>query len=97
MAEEKKTPEEQLREATWAWVQRAVLTAVLIGAGFVMARFYYGDAPKMEQEIKEQKDTIVDLKNQRETLSTRIAREQRDKEVCQRDLRELKKECEGDE
>ena len=41
MAEEKKTPEEQLREATWAWVQRAVLTAVLIGSGFVMARFYY--------------------------------------------------------
>ncbi len=97
MAEQKITPEEQLREAIWAWVQRAVLAAVLIGSGIVIARFYYGDAPKLEQEIKEQKDTIVDLKNQRETLSTRIAREHRDKEVCQRDLRELKKECEGDE
>lgn len=96
MAQEEKSAEDQLRDATWAWVQRLVLTAVLIGAGFVAARFYYGDAPALEQTNKELKDTIVDLKNQRETLSTKIAREQRDKEVCQRDLRELKKECEAE-
>ena len=46
-------------------------------------------AAPTEQELEDQ---IVDLKNQRETLNTRIAREQRDKEVCQRDIRELRKE-----
>jgi len=95
MAQEQKSAEDQLRDATWMWVQRVVMAAVLIGAGYVGGWFAYGDAVELRQTNKEQQDTIVDLKNQRETLSTRIAREQRDKEVCQRDLRELKKTAEG--
>ncbi len=94
MAQDEKSAEDQLRDATWMWVQRTVVAAVLIGAGFVGAWFQYGDAVDLRHENKVLQDTIVDLKNQRETLSTRIAREQRDKEVCQRDLRDLKKECE---
>ncbi len=94
MAQDEKSAEDQLRDATWMWVQRTVVAAVLIGAGFVGAWFQYGDAVDLRQANKVLQDTIVDLKNQRETLSTRIAREQRDKEVCQRDLRDLKKECE---
>ncbi len=94
MAQEEKTPEEQLRDAVWTTVQRIVIAAVLFGAGFFAAWYNYGDAVELRQTKKELEDTIVDLKNQRETLSTRIAREQRDKEVCQRDLRELKKEIE---
>lgn len=93
MTQEEKSAEEQLHDATWMWVQRAVLAAVLIGAGMVGGWFRWGDAAELRQTNKELQDTIVDLKNQRETLSTKIAREQRDKEVCQRDLRELKKEC----
>ncbi len=92
MAQEEKTPEEALRDAVWTWVQRVVLAAVLFGCGWVAAFFTYGDAPELRQLNKELEDQIVDLKNQRETLNTRIAREQRDKEVCQRDLRELRKE-----
>ncbi|TFH24624.1 MAG: hypothetical protein E4H03_03150 [Myxococcales bacterium] len=92
MAQDDKSAEEQLHDATWMWVQRTVVAAVLIGTGFVGAWFQYGDAVDLRQENKELQDTIVDLKNQRETLSTRIAREQSDKEVCQRDLRELEKE-----
>ena len=94
MAQDDKSAEEQLHDATWMWVQRAVVAAVLIGTGFVAAWFQYGDAIDLRQDNKVLQDTIVDLKNQRETLSTRIAREQRATEVCQRDLRDLKKECE---
>ena len=95
MADEAKTAEEQLRDAVWTWVQRIVLTVVIFGAGFFAAWFNYGDAVDLRQEKRELQDTIVDLKNQRETLSTRIAREARDKEVCRRDLRELKEEMKG--
>jgi hypothetical protein len=90
MAQEEKAVEEQLREAIWSGVQRVVVAAVLFGSGFFAAWYSYGDAPQLRQTKKELEDTIVDLKNQRETLSTKIAREARDKEVCMRDLKELK-------
>jgi hypothetical protein len=53
--------------------------------------FQWGDAAALRLEKKQFEDQIVDLKNQRETLSTRIAREQRDKEVCRKELAEVKK------
>jgi len=93
--EEKKSAEDQLREAVWTWVQRVVVALVLFGAGFFAGYYNYGDAIELRQEVKELNDNIVDLKNQRETLSTKIARETRDKEVCQRDMREMKKELDA--
>ena len=90
MADNDKSAEDQLQDALWTWVQRFVLAAVLFGAGLFSGYFRWGDAVEMRQNNRELQDVIVDLKNQRETLSTRISREQRDKEVCQRDLRALK-------
>ena len=94
MAVEEKTAQEELKEAVWTWVQRLVVAAVLFGGGVVAAYFAWGDAATLRQENKELQDTIVDLKNQRETLNTRIAREARDKEVCQRDFRKFRAEQE---
>jgi uncharacterized protein YlxW (UPF0749 family) len=91
MAEEK-TAEEELKEAVWSWVQKAVVALTLFGSGIVAAYFAWGDAAELRQHNKELQDQIVDLKNQRETLNTRIARETRDKEVCNRDLQDLKKQ-----
>jgi seryl-tRNA synthetase len=90
-----KSAEEQLREAVWVWVQRLVVALVLMGAGYFAAWYSYGDAVELRQTKKELEDTIVDLKNQRETLSTKIARESRDKEVCRRDMKKLKEEMDG--
>ena len=92
MAQEEKTAEDQLRDAVWTWVQRFVLAGVVFGAGFFAGYYNYGDAIDLRMKTKVQQDTIVDLKNQRETLSTKIAREARDKEVCRRDLKKLKAE-----
>ncbi len=91
MTEENKSAEEQLNEAVWTWAGRIVITLVLIGAGFFIGYMTYGDAPQVRAELAEAKDEIVNLKNERETLSTRIAREARDKELCEKELRELKK------
>ena len=95
MAEEEKTAEEELKEAVWTWVQKAVVALVLFGSGIVAAYFAWGDAADLRQTTKELQDQIVDLKNQRETLNTRIAREARDKEVCNRDLADVKKQLQA--
>ncbi|RMD80987.1 MAG: hypothetical protein D6815_12910 [Candidatus Dadabacteria bacterium] len=93
MADTEKSAEEQLHDAVWTWVQRLVIALVLFGAGLFAGYYQWGDAIELRKQNKELQDRIVDLKNERETLSTQIARERRDKEVCQRDLRELKKTC----
>lgn len=90
MADSNRTAEDQLHDALWTWIQRFVLAMVLFGAGLFSGYFRWGDAVEMRQNNRELQDVIVDLKNQRETLSTRISRERRDKEVCQKELRALK-------
>ena len=94
MAEEV-TAQQELTNALWAWTQRTVVALVLFGGGILAAYFAWGDAADLRQHNKELQDQIVDLKNQRETLNTRIAREARDKEVCNRDLAEAKKAAGG--
>jgi hypothetical protein len=91
MADLEKSAPEQLKENLWMGAQRLVVTAVLFGAGVFAGYFQWGDAAALRLETKQLQDQIVDLKNQRETLSTRIAREQRDKEVCRKELDEVKK------
>ena len=91
MSEPEKSAADELKEAVWEWTQRVVVALVLFGGGILAAWFMWGDAAQLRQTNKELQDQVVDLKNQRETLNTRIAREARDKEVCIRDLREAKK------
>jgi hypothetical protein len=87
MAEKDKSAEQQLSDAMWTWVGRLVMAAALVGAGFFGGYYQYGDAVELRQGNKELQDQIVDLKNQRETLSTQIARFRRDLEVCRKDLK----------
>jgi len=91
MTEPEKSAAEELKDAVWEWTQRVVVALVLFGGGILAAWFMWGDAARLRQTNKELQDQVVDLKNQRETLNTRIAREARDKEVCIRDLRQAKK------
>ena len=91
MAEVEVSAQEELKNAVWVWTQRLVVALVLFGGGVLAAYFAWGDAGELRQHNKELQDQIVDLKNQRETLNTRIAREARDKEVCNRDLADAKK------
>ncbi len=90
MAEEEKSAEAQLSDATWQWATRIAIAAALVGSGYFGAYLSYGDAPELRQQIKESEDRIVFLENQRETTNTRLAKENRDREVCQRDLKECR-------
>lgn len=90
MAEKKENTEAaaELRDATWQWAGRFVMMLVLMGAGYFGAYMQFGDAVNLRTENKQLNDTIVDLKNQRETNNTKMARETRDREVCGKKLKE---------
>lgn len=90
MADEENAQEE-LNEAAWQWAGRIVVAAALIGGGFFGGYMMWGDAPELAEQVNKQKDEVVRLKNARETANTKFARVTRDKEVCERELREEKK------
>lgn len=91
MAEELKSPQEELKEKAWQAASRIVIMAVLIGAGYLIAYLQYGDAASLRKQVKQQQDRVVDLENERETISTRLAKESRDKEMCAKELAAAKK------
>ncbi len=90
MSEHERTAEEQLNDAVWTWAGRIAIAAALIGAGWFGAYTQYGDATELRILAKTHEDRIVELENQRETISTRLAKETRDREVCQKELKALK-------
>ncbi len=91
MAEELKSPQEELKEKAWQAANRTVIMAVLVGAGYLIAYLQYGDAALLRKQVKQQQDRVVDLENERETISTRLAKESRDKELCVKELTAVKK------
>jgi len=82
-----KTPQEELREKTWQAATRLVIAITLLGSGYVVGYLQYGDAVELRQQVKQKKDRIVDLENERETMSTKMAKISRDLEVCQKALK----------
>lgn len=90
MSADDKTPQEELKEKTWQAATTIFIYACLFGAGFFVGYLMYGDAVELRDKTKQQQDRIVDLENERETMSTRMAKETRDKEVCEKELKAAK-------
>ena len=84
MSDLDKTPQEELREKTWQAATRLVIAATLFGAGYLASYLLYSDAVTLRSQVKQKQDRIVDLENDRETMSTRMAKCTRDKEVCEK-------------
>jgi cell division protein FtsB len=82
MTDLSKTPQEELREKTWQAATRLAIALTLFGGGYVVGYLMYGDAVELRSTVKQKQDRIVDLENERETLSTKMAKLQRDKELC---------------
>jgi TolA-binding protein len=84
MADRDKTPQEELREKTWQAATRLAIALTLFGGGYLVGYLQYSDAIQLRSQVKQKQDRIVDLENDRETMSTRLAKVQRDLEVCQK-------------
>lgn len=90
MTDLSKTPQEELKEKTWQAATRLAIALTLFGGGYTVGYLQYGDAVELRQTVKQKQDRIVDLENDRETMSTRMAKVGRDKEVCEKELKGLK-------
>ena len=80
-----KTPQEELREKSWQAATRLVIAATLFGSGLLTGYLMWGDAAALRAQVKQKQDRIVDLENDRETTSTRMAKVTRDKEICEKE------------
>lgn len=87
MTDLSKTPQEELKEKTWQAATRLVIAATLFGGGYLAAYLQYSDAIELRETVKQKQDRIVDLENDRETTSTRLAKVTRDKEQCEKALK----------
>lgn len=90
MSDLDKTPQEELREKTWQAATRLAIALTLFGGGYLVGYLQYSDAIQLRSQVKQKQDRIVDLENDRETMSTRMAKVTRDKEVCEKDLKAAK-------
>lgn len=84
MTDLSKTPQEELKEKTWQAATRLAIAITLFGSGYVVGYLQYGDAIELRSQVKQKQDRIVDLENERETMSTKMAKVTRDKEVCEK-------------
>lgn len=93
MTDLSKTPQEELKEKIWQGATRLAIAATLFGGGYTVGYLQYGDAVELRQTVKQKQDRIVDLENNRETLSTRLAKVGRDKEVCEKELKAIEEKA----
>ena len=84
MTDLSKTPQEELKEKTWQAATRIAVALTLLGSGYTVGYLQYGDAVELRATVKQKQDRIVDLENDRETMSTKLAKVTRDKEVCEK-------------
>jgi hypothetical protein len=87
MTDLSKTPQEELREKAWQAATRVVIAATLFGSGYTVGYLQYGDAVELRATVKQKQDRIVDLENDRETMSTKMAKVTRDKEICEKNAK----------
>jgi len=84
MTDLSKTPQEELKEKTWQAATRIAIALTLFGSGYTVGYLQYGDAVELRSTVKQKQDRIVDLENDRETMSTKLAKVTRDMEVCKK-------------
>lgn len=93
MTDLSKTPQEELKEKIWQGATRLAIALALFGGGYTVGYLQYGDAVELRSTVKQKQDRIVDLENNRETLSTRLAKVGRDKEVCEKELKAIEEKA----
>jgi len=83
-SDEEKTPQQLVMEAIWTYTGWAVVILACIGAGVFIGHVRWGDAPALRKKAQEYEKQVLTLKNERETLNTRIAKLTQERDACQK-------------
>jgi hypothetical protein len=83
-SDEEKTPQQLVMEAIWTYAGWALVILACIGAGVFIGHVRWGDAPALRKKAQEYEKQVLTLKNERETLNTRIAKLTQERDSCQK-------------
>ncbi len=77
---------EEVKDVVWTYAGWVVIILICIGAGVFLGYTMWGNASVLKAELAQTTEMVNTLKNERETLRTQLAVNQRDKETCQKQL-----------
>jgi len=82
--DEEKSPQQLVMEAIWTYTGWAIVILACIGAGVFIGHVRWGDATRLRSKVQEYEKQVLTLKNERETLNTRIAKLTQERDSCQK-------------
>ena len=82
--EEEKSPQQLVMEAIWTYAGWAIVIFACIGAGVFIGHVRWGDATALRGKVEQYEKQVLTLKNERETLNTRIAKATQERDACQK-------------
>jgi predicted negative regulator of RcsB-dependent stress response len=82
--DEEKTPQQLVMEAIWTYAGWTIVILACIGAGVFIGHVKWGDADALRQKVEQYEKQVLTLKNERETLNTRIAKLTQERDSCQK-------------
>jgi predicted negative regulator of RcsB-dependent stress response len=82
--DEEKSPQQLVVETIWTYTGYAVVILVCIGAGVFIGHVKWGDAAALRVKVTQYEKQVLTLKNERETLNTRIAKLTQERDACQK-------------
>ena len=83
-ADEEKTPQQLVIETIWTYAGWAIVIFACIGAGVFIGHLKWGDADALRVKVDQYEKQVLTLKNERETLNTRIAKLTQERDSCQK-------------
>jgi hypothetical protein len=82
--EEEKSPQQFLLETIWTYTGWAVVLIACFGFGMFAGYVRWGDAPGLRLKVDQFEKQVMSLKNERETLNSRIAKATQERDACQK-------------
>jgi hypothetical protein len=82
--EEEKSPQQLVVETIWTYTGWTVVILACIGAGVFIGHVKWGDAAALRSKVEQYEKQVLTLKNERETLNTRIAKLTQERDTCQK-------------
>jgi len=83
-SDEEKSPQQLVVETIWTYTGWAVVIFACIGAGVFIGHVKWGDADILRGKVEQFEKQVLTLKNERETLNTRIAKLTQERDACQK-------------
>jgi hypothetical protein len=81
---------EEVKEVIWTYAGWVVVLLVCVGAGVFIGYTLWGDAARLRTELDQQTEMVGTLKNERNSLSSKLALTTKEYESCQKELSQLR-------